>query len=179
MIDPVRAVAAVVRRTGSVPATARLVVAGALVVAVLATALPGWNVPDVGLLVAVVAGMIWAGAPDSGAGLVCVVVLALCWLTSAPGGLTPGAVVTALALLVAHVAAALAAAMPLTASADRAVALRWARPTASIAAVVIAAAGLLAVLDAWSPPGSVVITLGALALVATGAWRWSPDDTTS
>ena len=45
--------------------------------------------------------------------------LAMAWLTGGPGDLEPATVVTALALLVAHVAAALAAAMPATARADR------------------------------------------------------------
>ena len=80
---------------------------------------------------------------------------------------------TALALLLAHVAAALAAAMPVTARADRGLVLRWARPTAGSAAAVLAATALLGGLDAWSPPGSLVATLSALTLLSGAVWWWS------
>ena len=93
-------------------------------------------------------------APDTHAGLVFLGFLGMAWLTGAPGELGPGVVVTALGLLVAHVAAALAAAMPVTAGADRRLVLRWARPTAWIAAAVLAACGVVAALEAWSPAGS-------------------------
>ena len=97
----------------------------------------------------------------------------MAWVTGAPGELGPGVVVTALGLLVAHVAAALAAAMPVTAGADRRIVLRWAGPTAWIAAAVLAAAAIVAALQAWSPAGSIVVTLSALALVTAAAWWWS------
>ncbi len=176
MNELVRSAAALVRRIGAVPALARLVVATASTVAVLATALPGWDVPNIWLIVAVLTGLAWVAAPDSGAGLLFMMMVAVSWATGAPSGVSPAAVVTALALLVAHVAAALAASMPITAAADRATALRWLRPTAVIAAVVIGAALLLAALDAWSPSGSVALTLAALTIVATAAWWWSATD---
>ena len=79
----------------------------------------------------------------------------------------------ALALLVGHVAGALAAAMPATADAEPALALRWWRPTAVIAGATAATAGLVAVLDAWSPRGSLVVVLAALVVAGLGTWWWS------
>ena len=63
--------------------------------------------------------------------------------------------------------------MPVTAGPTHASSLRWARPTAGIAAAVVGAAGVLAAFDAWSPAGSLVVTLSGLVLVTAAAWWWS------
>ncbi len=64
----------------------------------------------------------------------------------------------------------MAAAMPITARGDIRLARRWAGPTAVLAAGTVAAAGVVALLDRWSPPGSIVLVLLALAVLAAGAW---------
>jgi hypothetical protein len=156
----------------------RAVVAAGSVAALVATTMPSFDVPDGYIIGAVIAAVVWAVAPDSGAGLVFAGLLAMSWLVGGSGDLGPAIVLTALALLVAHVAAALGAAMPATAKADRTVLLRWARPTAGCAAAVLAATAMVAALDAWSPPGSLVVTLGALTLVTAAVWWWAiPPDT--
>jgi hypothetical protein len=161
------------RRLRPLPLALRGVVATGSAVALVATTVPSFDVPDGYIIGAALAAAVWAVAPDSGAGLVFAGLVAMSWLVGGPGSLRPAIVVTALALLVAHVAAALAAAMPATAGADRMVLLRWARPTAGCAAAVLAATAVLAALDAWSPPGSLVVTLGALTFVTAAVWWWS------
>ena len=161
------------RRVGAVPLLLRVVVTLGVLVAVLGTALPAWDVPNAYVVLALIFAVVWICAPDTHGGLVFLAFLGMAWVTGAPGELGPGVVVTALGLLVAHVAAALAAAMPVTAGADRRIVLRWAGPTAWIAAAVLAAASVVAALQAWSPAGSIVVTLSALALVTAAAWWWS------
>lgn len=177
VLDPLPRAILTWRRIGLVPMVLRGIVAVGSAIAILATTAPVFDVPNGYIIVAILAAAVWAVAPDSAAGLAFVALLAMAWLTGAPGELEPAIVVTALALLVAHVAAALAAAMPATARADPALLLRWAQPTAASAAAVLIAAALLAALDAWSPPGSLIATLSALTLLSAAAWWWSvPPD---
>ena len=82
---------------------------------------------------------------------------------------------TALCLLVAHVAGAQAAAMPVMARGAVHMALRWWRPTAVLAGATLAGAPVLALLDRWSPPGSIVVVLATLVAVAAGAWLLTSD----
>ena len=107
--------------------------------------------------------------PDAGGALFCTAGVVVAWATGVPGRRRTGAVVvTALCLLVVHVATALAAAMPVTARGELRLAARWARPTGVLAIATVAAAGLAAGLDRWSPPGSLLIVLAALAVLAVG-----------
>lgn len=167
------------RRIGAVPLMLRAIVALGALVAILATALAAWDVPSGYIALAAIFALVWTPAPDTHAGLAFLACLGMAWITGGSGEVRPPVVVTALALLVAHVAAALAGAMPVTAGADRRLVLRWARPTAGIAAAVVAAWALLAGFEAWSPVGSIVITVLALVLVTGAAWWWSvPSDRT-
>lgn len=177
LVETLTTAVATGRRIGRVPVLLRVVVAVATTATVLATTLPSWDAADGYLMLAVFAGIGTVLAPDSAAGLAFAGLVVMCWLIGAPGELGPAVVVTALALLVAHVAAALAAAMPLTARADLRLVGRWARPTAAIALAVLGATALTAALDAWSPAGSLLVTLAALGLVTAAAWWWStPSD---
>ena len=167
------------RRVGPVPLLLRLLVALGALIAMIATVLPAWDVPNAYVVLAAIFGLAWTFAPDTHAGLVFLVFLGMAWLTGAPGELGPEVVVTALGLLVAHVAAALAGSMPVTAGADRRIVLQWAGPTAWVAAAVLAATAVVAAFEAWSPAGSIVVILVALALVTAAAWWWSvPPDRT-
>jgi hypothetical protein len=177
VLDPLPRAILTWRRIRVVPVVLRAVVAAGSLVAIAGTTLPSFDVPDGYIAAAVVAAAVWAVAPDSAAGLVFVGLLAMAWLTGGTGDIDPATLITALALLGAHVAAALAAAMPVTARADRTLLVRWATPMAGCAAAVLAATALLAALDAWSPPGSLVVTLGALTLLSATVWWWSvPPD---
>ena len=174
--DGLSATRATLRRLGIVPLVLRAVVAVMAATAIAATTMPAWDAPDGYVAVAVVAAVCYVLAPDSGSGIVFVLVLVVTWLAGAPGEVEPAVVVAALALLVGHVAAALAGSMPVTAPADVGLAVRWARPTGVIAAGVLATALALAVLDATSLPGSAIVTVAAVAAVTAAAWRWSAPD---
>jgi hypothetical protein len=158
------------RRCEWLPLLLRAVIAVGVAGAIVATALPTWDAPDIYLLIAIVAGATGAVVPDAGGALFCTAGVVVAWATGAPGGIGPAVVVTALCLLVVHVATALASAMPVTARGDVRLAARWARPTAVLAIATIAAAGLATALDRWSPPGSLLFVLAALAVLAVGTW---------
>jgi hypothetical protein len=159
------------RRCGRLPLLLRGVIALGVAGAVVATALPGWDVPDVYLMIAVVAGAVGVVVPDAGGAVFCTLAVIVAWATGATDvGVGPAVVVTALCLLLVHVATALAAAMPVTAHGPTRLVLRWARPTGVLAAATVATAGLTAALDRWSPPGSLLLVLAALAVLAVGTW---------
>ena len=145
---------------GGVPLVLRAVVAAMAASAIVATTLPAWDAPD-GYVVRSPCSppSCYVLAPDSASGVVFVGAIVVTWLTGAPGEVEPAVVVTALALLVGHVAAALAGAMPVTARADLGVGVRWARPTAGIAGGVLAAAGARRRARRWSLPGSAIVTV--------------------
>jgi hypothetical protein len=159
-----------VRRCGRLPLLLRAVIAIGVAGAVVATAVPAWDVPDVYLLIAIVAGAVGVIVPDAGGAVCCSAGVVVAWATGSPGGVGPAVVVTALCLLVVHVATALATAMPVTARGDVRLAARWTRPTVVLAVATAAAAGLAAGLDRWSPPGSLLLVLAALAVLAVGTW---------
>ncbi len=158
------------RRCEWLPLLLRAVIAVGVAGTIVATALPTWDVPDIYLLIAIVAGAIGVVVPDAGGALFCTAGVVVAWATGAPGGIGPAVVITALCLLVVHVATALASAMPVTARGDVRLAARWARPTAVLAIATVAAAGLATALDRWSPPGSLLFVLAALAVLAVGTW---------
>jgi hypothetical protein len=162
--------AATARRCALVPLLLRVVVAAALAGAIVATALPTWDVPDGYLWIAALAGGAGAVIPDAGGAAIASVAVVVAWAVGAPGGVGPAVVVTALCLLVVHVASALAAAMSAAAGAGAGLAQSWLRPTGVLAGGTVAAAILGGLLDRWSPPGSIVLVLLALAVLAGGVW---------
>lgn len=169
-----RLLLATLRRLGLVPMVLRAVVLASAVAAIVATAAPGWDVPDGYLVIAAIAALFATGAPDSGAWVFVAAAIVAGWGTGTPQpAVGPAVVVTALALLVGHVASALAAAMPVTARADRRLVVRWWRPTAGLAAATVAAAAVVAVLEAWGPPGSIVLVLAALGVLGVAVWWWA------
>jgi hypothetical protein len=178
LVEPLALAIITGRRIGRVPLVLRVLVAAGALTAIVGTVLPASDVPNAYVVLAGFFAIVWTLAPDTHAGLVFVGFLGLARLTGASGQVGPAVVVTALGLLVAHVAAALAASMPVTAGADPRLLLRWVRPTVGIAGAVLVAAAVVAAFEAWSPPGSIVIVLIALALVTAVAWWWStpPDE---
>ena len=174
--DGLSATRATLRRLGGVPLVLRAVVAVMAATAIAATTVPAWDAPDGYVGIAVLAAACYVLTPDSASGIVFVGALVVTWLAGAPGEVEPAVVVAALALLVGHVAAALAGSMPVTAHADVALALRWARPTGVIAAGVLATAVALAVLDATALPGSAIVIVAAVGAVTAAAWKWSAPE---
>ncbi|MET0323754.1 MAG: hypothetical protein ABW219_00930 [Ilumatobacteraceae bacterium] len=176
-IEPLALAIVTGRRIGKVPLLLRVLVAAGALTAIVGTVLPATDVPNAYVVLAGIFAVVWTIAPDTHAGLVFLGFLGMAWVTGAPGEVDPAAVVTALGLLVAHVAAAIAAAMPVTAGVDPRLLLRWVGPTAVIAGAVLVAAAVVAAFEAWSPAGSIVVTLIALTLVTAAAWWWStPPD---
>lgn len=161
---------AMVRRCALVPLLLRAMIAVALAGAIVATALPSWDVADGYLWIAAVAGVAGALIPDAGGAAIASLAVVVAWAVGSPDGVGPAVVITALCLLVVHVASALAAAMPVTAAAGAGILRRWLRPTGVLAGGTVAAAVLAAVLDRWSPPGSIVLVVLALAVLAGGVW---------
>lgn len=119
------------------------------------------------VLAVAVPGALAALVPDSGLSMVSVVIgLWAWWGTVDPG--TWWTLPAALALLLVHVTAALAGGYPLTARLPGAIVRRWARRTAVVAAVTVAAMlaaqGLLQV----GAPGDVWLTAALLVLLGGG-----------
>lgn len=175
MPERVDVAVATLRRFGTVPLVLRGVVLASAVVAIVATVVPAWDVPDGYMYIAGLAAVIGILVPDSGAWFFVAAAIVVGWTTGAEEqvGVGPAIVITALALLAGHVASALAAAMPVTAAAHLGLVLRWWRPTAVLTTATVAAAVLVGVLDAWGPPGSIVLVLGALGVVGVAVWWWS------
>jgi hypothetical protein len=151
----------------------RATIALGVVGAVVATAMPAWDAPEVYLWIAVIGGIIGVVAPDAAGATVATAGVVLAWAAGGPGGVGPAVVVTALFLLVVHVASALAAAMPITARAPSALLGRWIPPTGVIAAGTVVTAGIAAAFDRWSPPGSLVLVLIVLAALGGAVWWWT------
>ncbi len=171
----VSATRATLRRLGGVPLVLRAVVAVMAATAIAATTVPAWDAPDGYVGIAVLAALVYVLAPTRRAASSS---SARSWSRGWPARRAgrPAVVVAALALLVGHVAAALAGSMPVTAHAD-----------ARVGAALGAADGchrrrrarhrrVLAVLDATSLPGSAIVILAALGAVTAAAWRWSAPD---
>src|SRR5215218_8515697 len=152
MDEPWAVVVATLRRIGAVPMALRAAVLLSAVVAIVATTTPAWDVPNGYMYIAGIAAAIAVIVPYSG------------------GWFFVGA---ALAVLAGHVACALAAAMPATAAADVRLLVRWWRPTIVLTGATVATAVLVALLEAWTPPGSVVVVIAALAVLAAAVWWWS------
>jgi hypothetical protein len=149
-------------------ARAATAVAGA--VALVVPGLQPWDqmplIPIVGtamLLVAVV-------LPDSAAALVFLALVAGGWVVRAPADLTWALVVTAIALLVVHLATAFAGQLPSYGRAGRRALRRWVLPAtiaALLAPVVAIAAALVRGADV---PGSLLVTVGALIGATAAVW---------
>ena len=167
----ISATIAAVRRVPPVSWMLRGFIAAAATTALLATTLPAWDAPNVYVAAAIVAAIASVIAPDTIAALLLVALIGVCWLARAPGEVSAGAVVTALGLLGVHVGAGLAAAFPARATIGSGILRTWSRHALALGAFTAAAAGLAALVDAWSPPGSIVVVVLAMAGLAALAWQ--------
>jgi hypothetical protein len=151
----------------------RITIALGVAGAVVASAVPAWDVPDAYLWIAVIGGVVGVVVPDAGGASVASAGVVVAWAVRGPGGVGPAVIVTALCLLVVHVASALAAAMPMSARSTSDLLVRWIRPTGVIAAATVATAGIAAAFDRWSPPGSLLLVLVVLAALGGAVWWWT------
>jgi hypothetical protein len=162
-----------VQQSDRIAVVLRVTIALGVAGAVVATAAPAWDVPDAYLWIAVIGGAVGVVAPDAAGATVATAGVVIAWAAGGPGGVGPAVIVTALLLLVVHVASALAATMPISAQAPSDLLTRWIRPTGVIAAGTVATAGIAAAFDRWSPPGSLVLVLIVLAALGGAVWWWT------
>jgi hypothetical protein len=158
------------RAFGRGPLLARLLIAVGGLVALVVPALQPWDQMDA---VSIVGGALLLAClmlPDSGAGLLFLVVVLAGWLMRAPGDVGWPTVVTALGVLLLHVASAYAGQLPSYAAVGKRSLRRWLLP-ASIAAVSapLVAIGAALVRGA-GVPGSLVVTVAALAAATAAVW---------
>ncbi|GAA1556644.1 hypothetical protein GCM10009789_07480 [Kribbella sancticallisti] len=158
------------RASGTATFVARGALAAAGAVALVVPGLQSWDqmdlVPILGAFLLVISVLL----PDSAAPLCFLVVVTAGWLFRATGDLTLGLVITGIAVLVAHLAAAFAGQIPSYARVSRSALRRWLLP-ATIALllgpiVAIAAAGVRGA----AVPGSLLVTVAALAAATAAIW---------
>jgi hypothetical protein len=149
---------------------ARLLILVAGVVALVVPSVQPWDQADV---VPIAGAVLLVGAlvlPDSLAGLGFVFVVVLGWLMRGTADPNWGVAVTAMALVVLHLACAFAGQLPSYARLTRSTLRRWWLPTATALAVAPAAALTTALIRHADVPGSLVVTTAALVLTTATIW---------
>jgi hypothetical protein len=149
---------------------ARGVIALGGVIALVVPGLQAWDQMDVIPIAGVLLLVVCVVLPDSAAALFFLVVVLAGWLLRAPADVGWATVVTGLGLLLLHLASAYAAQLPSYAKVGRRSLRRWLLP-ASIAAVLgpLVAIGAAIVRNA-EVPGSLVVTVAALAAATAAVW---------
>lgn len=158
------------RAAGRASVLARLVIAVAGLVAIVIPASRPWD--QLGLIpwLAVPLLVVCVALPDSAAALLFLLVVTGGWLVRAPGDVGWDVVVTAIALLAVHLASAFAAQLPAYARVEPRALRRWLLPaTVAVLAGSLAAIGAALVRGA-DVPGSLVVTVGALAAATGAVW---------
>ncbi|GAB3833393.1 hypothetical protein [Kribbella italica] len=158
------------RAFGRGPLIARLLIAVGGVVALVVPALQPWDQMDAIWVAGIPLLLACLVLPDSAAGLLFLVVVLAGWLLRAPGDVGWSTVVTALGLLLLHLASAYAAQLPSYATVGPRSLRRWLLP-ASIAVLLapLVAVGASVVRGA-DVPGSLVVTVAALAAATAAVW---------
>jgi hypothetical protein len=162
-----------VRVLGPGVVIARLVVLVAGVVALVVPGLQSWDQADLVPIAGGVLLLCTVVLPDSLAGMCLLLVVVLGWLMRAPAAPSWGLVVTAVALVVLHLATAFAGQLPSYAQVHRSALRRWWLPAATavlLAPLVAAATALIRDADV---PGSLLVTAAATILAATTIWLTS------
>lgn len=158
------------RASGQAALLARVSIAVAGVVALLVPAVQSWDQMDLIPLIAIPMLAATVILPDSLAGLIFIVVVALGWLSRAPGEVSWSLVLTGIALLVVHLATAFTAQLPSYALVHQQALRRWWLPGAIalvIGPVVAVAAALIQGADV---AGSLLVTVAALVLATATIW---------
>lgn len=158
------------RASGRAVVYARLVIAVAGAVALVVPAVQSWDQLDLIPLVGVPMLLATIVLPDSPAGFVFLLVVALGWLVRAPAEVSWSLVVTAVALVVVHLATAFTAQLPSYARVHPAALRRWWLPTAISVLLVPLVALAAALVQGADVPGSLVVTVLAMGLGTATIW---------
>ena len=145
-----------------------IVVAGAVALAV--SGLQPWDQLDLIPMIAIPMLLATVALPDSPAALVFILVVAIGWLMRAPSEVSWSLVLTGIALLVVHLATAFTAQIPSYARVHRQALRRWWLPGAIAVLIVGAVAVAAALVQGAEVPGSLLVTVGALALATATIW---------
>ncbi|MET9268765.1 hypothetical protein [Kribbella sp. NPDC003557] len=158
------------RASGRGVLIARLVIAVAGVVALVVPAVQPWDQAD---LVPIAGAAMLVGTvvlPDSLAGVIFLLVVMLGWLMRGPAAPSWGLVVTAVALVLVHLAAAFAGQLPSYARVHRAALRRWWLPGAIAVLLAPLVAGAAALIRGADVAGSLLVTVAAIILTAATIW---------
>jgi hypothetical protein len=158
------------RASGRAVVLARLVIAVGGAVALVVPSVQSWDQADLVPIVGAALLLCAVVLPDSLAAMVFVLVVTLGWLMRAPGAPSWSLVLTAVALVVVHLAAAFAGQLPSYVRVHRAALRRWWLPGAIAVLLVPAVAGAAALVRGADLPGSLVVTVAAIALAAATIW---------
>ena len=158
------------RASGRAVLLSRLLIAVAGAVALTVPALQSWDQMDLIPLLGVPMLVVTVVLPDSLAGLIFLLIVTFGWLMRAPGEITWGLAVTAIALLVVHLSTAFTAQLPSYARVHRDALRRWWLPTAIAVLLVPVVAVAAALVQDADLRGSLLITVGALVLATATIW---------
>lgn len=158
------------RASGRAVLVARLIIAVAGAVALVVPAVQSWDQLDLIPLVGVPMLVATVVLPDSLAGLVFLLIVTLGWLMRAPGEISWSLVLTALALVVVHLGTAFTAQLPSYARVHPAALRRWWLPAAIALLLVPVVALGAALVRGADVPGSLVVTVVAMALGTGTIW---------
>jgi hypothetical protein len=158
------------RASGLASLLSRLAIAIAGAVALVVPSVQAWDQLDLVPVVAVPLLLVCLVLPDSTAATLFLVVVAAGWVARAPSEVSFGLVVTGIALLVVHLASAFAAQIPSYGRVSRRALRRWLLPAmiAGLLGPVVAVAAAL--VRGAAVPGSLVVTVGALAAATAAVW---------
>ncbi|MFF1818524.1 hypothetical protein ACFVWG_14580 [Kribbella sp. NPDC058245] len=158
------------RDTGRGVLVARAVIALAGAVAIVVPTVAPWDQLDLVLILAIPLLIATVVVPDSLAGVMFLLTVTVGWVIRAPAEISWGLVVTAIALVVVHLATAFAAQLPSYVRIERRALRRWVLPggIAVLLAPVIALAAAL--VQGADVPGSLLVTVGALVLATITVW---------
>jgi hypothetical protein len=158
------------RAAGMASLLARLAVAVGGVVALVVPGLQPWDQLDVVPVAGVPLLLACVVLPDSTAAALFMLVIVAGWIIRAPSDLGFGLVVTGIALLVVHLASAFAAQIPSYGKVHRRALRRWLLPAtvAGLLGPVVAVAA--AVIRGADVPGSLLVTVAALAAATAAVW---------
>ncbi|GAA1107326.1 hypothetical protein GCM10009630_00240 [Kribbella jejuensis] len=158
------------RATSRAVLLARFVIAVAGTVAIVVPTIQPWDQLDLVVYLAVPLLLATVVIPDSVSGTLFLLVVTLGWLMRAPGTITWSLTITAMALATLHLAAAFAAQLPSYAQVHPASLRRWWLPGTTALLLAPAVAGAAALVQNANVPGSLLITVAAIALTAVTLW---------
>ncbi|MFF0344155.1 hypothetical protein [Kribbella sp. NPDC004875] len=159
-----------IRASGQAMRIARTVIAIAGAVALVVPALQSWDEMDLVPIVGAPLLLATLVLPDSLAGTGFLLLVGLGWLLRAPREVSWSLAITAMALVVVHLATAFAAQLPSYVRIRPAALRRWWLPTAIALLLVVIGAVAARLVQGAGVPGSLVVVAAAMALVALTIW---------